>query len=250
MEKTNDKILERIIFWTAIIGRIIYNIRKDFNVHFFINLWHSIVEYKYRILFVILINLIIIIWISLPYKKPRIIHIFLHFWWLIVFILCLLYPFTANFKNRFWIISNTNVSDFYAAILPIFIMLFFYATTSEPWDYKRDSEEKAKIKSTLSKKLSPYKRNKISNFVFIILFSFLFAGLTMWICLIRKVNPDFQELFIKYPTLIFVISITISWYFTKSKRTEWDTTNTIKNQIKSKKTKKHQNMPNIKQKLK
>ena len=237
MKKTNDKILESIIFWTAIIMWIVYNIRKDFNIHFFINLWHSIIEYKYRILFVILVNLLIIIWITTPFKKPRIIHIFLHFRWLIVFILCLLYPFTNDFKNRFWIISDTNVSDFYAIFLPIFIMLFFYTTTPEPWDYKRNSEEKTKIKKVLSKSSSPYKKNKNfknSNFIFVILFSFLFALLAFWIYFIRKVNADYQELFIKYPAIIFAISITVCSCIVKLKELKWATTNTIKTSIKQK----------------
>ena len=254
MGKANNKILEGIVFWTAIIGRLIYNIRKDFNINFFIDLWHSVIEYQYRILFVILINLLIIIWIILPFKKPRIIHIFLHCWWLIVFILCILYPFTNDFKNRFWIISNTNISDFYAIFLPIFIMLFFYATTPEPWDYKRDLSEKATIKKELSKSLSSYKKNKVfekQNFVFVILLSFLFALLTFRIYFINKVTTNYKDLFIKYPIIIFAILITVGSFITKLKEYKWATTDTIETPLKPKPKKtKHKNTPNIKQNLK
>lgn len=254
MEKTNNKILENIVLWTAVIGRAIYNIRKDFNIQFFINLWHSIIEYRYRILFAIFINILIIIWIILPFKKLRIIHILLHSWWLIVFVLCILYPFTNDFKNRFWVISDTNVSDFYAIFLPIFIMLFFYATTPEPWDYKRNSSEKAAVKKQLSKNLSSYKKNKIfekNNFVFIILFSFLFALLTFWIYFINKVATNYGDLFIKYPIIVFAISITVGSLIVKLKEHKWATTDTIETPIKPKHKKtQHKNMPNIKQNLK
>lgn len=255
MEKSKNYAIEASMLLIWFIWWLIYQIRQDFNVNFFINLGHSIINYQNRIFFVIFINIIIIL-LKVISKKPRIIHIFVNLRRLIVFILCLIYPFTKDFSNRFWIISNTNISDFYAIFLPIFIMLFFVAKTSDPWDYKLYKEERNEIRNLLSKSLSPYKKNGdfFYNIRIFIWFSFLFALLTWWIWFIGKVKHNFWEIFIKYPTLLFLVLFWCHIMFgqkSSTSSTDWTINNATKSLIKPKTRKsKYDKTPTIKQKLK
>ena len=100
----------------------VYLIWKNFNIKQLVNFWESIVEYRYWILLVIIVHLLLILLQILPFKKPKKLDLFFLRRKPIVTIIIFIYPFLSDFQHRFARINENNVTDFYAIFLPIFIM--------------------------------------------------------------------------------------------------------------------------------
>lgn len=181
----------------------IYLIWKNFNLEQVSNLWESVVGYKYRILFIVIIHLLIILWKILPNKKPKFLNLFFLRWKPIITIAMLIYPFMPDFKQRFWVISENNVTDFYAIFLPIFIMFIVMSirNTKDP-DLLKEMKDTMSIKPESDHKINSFVV-KYSKSIILLGYSFLFMLFAWWIYWIGKVNSDYKDIFIIYPLAFF-----------------------------------------------
>lgn len=181
----------------------IYLIWKNFNLEQVSNLWGSVVEYKFRILFVIIIHLFIILWKILPHKKPKYLNLFFLRRKPIITIAMLIYPFLPDFKQRLWVISENNVTDFYAIFLPIFIMFIIMSlrNTKDP-DLLKEMKDNLSIKPNTGHKVDSLVI-KYSKSAIFLGYSFLFLVITWWIYWIGKVNSNYKDIFITYPLSFF-----------------------------------------------
>lgn len=191
----------------------IYLIWKNFSLEQVSNLWESIVEYKFRILFVVIIHLLIILWKILPNKKPKFLNLFFIRWKPIVTIAMLIYPFLPDFKQRFWVISENNVTDFYVIFLPIFIMFIVMSlrNTKDP-DLLKEMKDNLSIKPNTNHKVDSLVI-KYSKFVIFLGYSFLFLVITWWIYWIDKVNSNYKDIFITYPLSFFCFFLGVLRFF-------------------------------------
>ena len=181
----------------------IYLIRKDFNIDQISNLWESIIKYKYRILLVIIVHLLIIMWKILNVKKPRILELFFLWWKPIVTIAMFIYPFLSDFQQRFGKISENNVTDFYAIFLPIFIMFFVMSirNTKDP-DFLSEMKDTLYIKPETDDKINSL-IVKFSKSIILLGYSFLFMLFAWWIDVTNKVSPGYKDIFVTYPLAFF-----------------------------------------------
>lgn len=207
-----NKVNHSLTYWAILLLMIwypIYIFVQNFNINLLLNFWGSIIEYRYRILWVIFINLLIILRKTLNYKKTKATKLFLHWWSTIVIIFTFIYPLLPDFKQRFGMIFVENVTDFYAIVLPIFIMIFL-SNIRKVWDY--DAINEIKDIMWINRKTS-YKVNLSikKSYTFLILsgYCLLFTILTWWMTIINKVNHWFRENFSKYPFLFFIFTLGI-----------------------------------------
>lgn len=191
----------------------IYLIRKNFNIDQISNLWESIVEYKYRILLVIIVHLLIILWKSLPIKKPKFVDLFFIWWKPIVTLAMFIYPLLPDFQHRLGRISENNVTDFYAIFLPIFIMFIVMSlrNTKDP-DFLKEMKDIQSIKPKTDHKIDSLVV-KSSKSVILLGYSFLFMLFAWWIDVTNKVNPEYKEIFVIYPLAFFCFFFGVTFLF-------------------------------------
>lgn len=206
-------VLQSIIMFSCIfICRPIYIARRDFNSTWFSQLRQSIIEYRQRILLVFIINLIIIFLESIHSKKMKILNLFTKRWKPLIYIASLIYPFFMDFKERFWKISETNSAIFYTIFLPIFIMFFIMSVldiTSDRQSLLKELKDTTWIKSKTTYKIdSLIMWSSVASFLSV--YAFLFCLLTWRMCLINKVNSNFNNDFMLYPCVFFLFSLGIS----------------------------------------
>ena len=188
----------------------VYLIWKNFNVEQLINLWESIIEYKYWILLVVIVHLLIILRKILPIKKQKILDLFFLRRTPIVTIIIFIYPFLPDFQHRFVKINENNVTDFYAIFLPIFIMFIITTlmNTNDP-DFLNEMKDSFLIKWNTSRKINSLVL-KASKSIIILAYSFLFMLLVWWMCRTGKVNSDYETTFGTYPLAFFCFFFGIS----------------------------------------
>ena len=181
----------------------IYLIWKDFNIEQLINLWESIIKYKYWILLIIIVHLLIVLWKISPIKKPKKLDLFFLRRKPIVTVIMFIYPFLPDFQHRFVRINENNVTDFYAIFLPIFIMFIITSlmNTRDP-DFLNEMKDNFSIKSNTSRKINSLVL-KASKSIIILAYSFLFMLLVWWICRTGKVSSDYETTFWMYPLIFF-----------------------------------------------
>lgn len=181
----------------------IYLIWKYFDIDQISNLRESIVEYKYRILLVIIVHLLIVLWKTIKIKKPKFLELFFLWWKPIVTVAMFIYPFFSDFQQRFGRISENNVTDFYAIFLPIFIMFILMSLRNT-----KDPDFLSEMKDTLSiKPKTDHKINslvvKFSKSIILLGYSFLFMLFAWWIDVTNKVSSEYKDVFIIYPLAFF-----------------------------------------------
>ena len=90
----------------------------------------------------------------------------------------LIYPFLPDFKQRFGVISENNVTDFYAIFLPIFIMFIVMSlrNTKDP-DLLKEMKDNLSIKPNTSHKVDSLVI-KYSKSAIFLGYSFLFLVIT------------------------------------------------------------------------
>ena len=188
----------------------VYLIWKNFNVEQLINLWESIIEYKYWILLVVIVHLLIILRKILPIKKQKILDLFFLRRTPIVTIIIFIYPFLPDFQHRFVKINENNVTDFYAIFLPIFIMFIITTlmNTNDP-DFLNEMKDISSIKWNTSHKINSLVL-KASKSTIIRAYAFVFMLLVWRICRTGKVNSDYKTTFSIYPSAFFCFSFGIS----------------------------------------
>ena len=225
----------------------VYIIGQNISINQLSNFLESITEYKYWILWVIIINLLIILWKTLRYKKSKAVQLFLQWRPVVITVGVFIYPLLPDFKQRFWMISTENITDFYAIILPIFIMNFL-SSIRQIWDYDVIKEMKniMWIKTQTNYKTDLLIK-KSSIFVTLSTFCFLFIILTWWIAIIHKVNRWFLKDFLKYPMLFFMFILWISILLYKildniSEKKEIESKKSISQKPKTKRKTCHENM--------
>lgn len=211
-----DKVNHSLTYWAILLLMIwypIYIFGQNFNINHLLNFWESIIEYRYWILWVIFFNLLIILRKTLNYKKTKATKLFLHWWSTVAIILTFIYPLLPDFKERFRMIFVENVTDFYAIVLPIFIMVFL-SNIRKVWDYGVINE----IKDIMW--INPKTSYKVNlsikkSYTFLVLSGYwlLFTILTWWMTIINKVNRWFIEDFSKYPFLFFIFILGIAILF-------------------------------------
>lgn len=221
MEKklTTKDIIENSPYWplisTAIILFLIwypiYIAWNNFSIERFSRFVESIVEYKYRILFVIITNLIIILLKASPSKKPKILKLFLTRRIAIVCISIFVYPFLPDFQQRFGKIADNNITDFYTIFLPIFIM-FALISIMKTWDndFLKEMEGLLSIKSKTNYKTESLVINFSKSIIFLG-YSFLFLIFIWRLCTINKIDSWYKDIIIRYPIIIlcFILGINI-----------------------------------------
>lgn len=191
----------------------IYLIRNNFNIDQVSNLGESIIKYKYRILLVIIVHLLVIILKILPIKKPKILNFFSLGWKPIITILMFIYPLLPDFQHRFGRISENNVTDFYAIFLPIFIMFIVMSllNTKDP-DFLKEMKDIQSIKQKTDHKIDSLVM-KSSKSVILLGYSFLFMLFAWWIDITNKVNPGYKETFVIYPLAFFCFFFGVTFLF-------------------------------------
>ena len=225
----------------------VYIIWKDFNIDYLIKFWESIITYKYRILWIIIVNLLIMARKIIPYKKSKIIQLFLQWRSTIIIISTFIYPLLPDFKQRFWRISQENVTDFYAIILPIFIMVFL-SSIMKIWDpdVVKEMKNTIWINNKTNHETDLFVK-KSSIFTMLSFYCFIFAILTARISIIRKTSPQFAHDFSTYPLLffLFIFGISILLYKILDNYTEKNdkkSKNSTSNNLKGKKQKNYENV--------
>lgn len=201
-----DKINSSLYIVAASIFLILYPfylIWTNFNLEQVLNLWKSIVEYKYRILLVIIVHLLIIMWKTLQFKKPKILNLFFIRRKPIITIIIFIYPLLPDFLHRFGKISENNVTDFYAIFMPIFIM-FIVMSVWNTWDpiFLKEMKDNLSIKSNTNRKINFIILN-FSKSIMISAYAFLFLLLIYWMSRNNKVNPEYEETFWIFPMAFF-----------------------------------------------
>lgn len=181
----------------------VYLIWKNFNIDQLSNLWKSIVEYKYWILLVIIVHLLIILRKILPIKKSKFLNLFFLRWKPIVTVLMFIYPLLPDFQNRFGRISENNVTDFYAIFMPIFLMFIIASmiNTKDP-DFLQEMKDALSIKTKTSHYINSLVK-KSSKFAIISAYAFLFMLLVWWMSRMKKVNSGYESSFTMYPLAFF-----------------------------------------------
>ena len=237
MQKNINSNLIKTAFLLFLLWYPIYIARNNFNRELFVKFWESVLEYKYRILLVILTNLLIVLWESLPFKKPKKLELFFLRRKPIITIIMFIYPFFPDFQHRFWKISENNVTDFYAIFLPIFIMFIITSLmkTGDPI-FLKEMKDTLNVKSETSHKTNSLVI-KTSLFTIILAYCFLFFILTFRISCINKVNYWYKDNFILYPCMVFIFFLGVSWFFytiIDNKPSIKNNSNKIKNNVKSK----------------
>ena len=127
-----NKINASLLSATSVIILIwypIYLVSQNFNTEQISNLRQSIVEYKYWILLVIIIHLLLLFLEKLPFKKSKFIKLFFLWRKPIITLFMFIYPLLPDFGHRFGQIYEGNVTDFYAIYMPIFIMFIITRIT-------------------------------------------------------------------------------------------------------------------------
>ena len=180
-----------------------YLIWKNFNVEQLANLWESIIRYKYWILLVIIVHLLIVLRKIAPIKKPKKLNLFFLRRKPIVTVIMFIYPFLPDFQHRFAIINENNVTDFYAIFLPIFLMFIITSlmNTRNP-DFLNEMKDNFSIKWNTNRKINPLIL-KASKSIIILAYSFLFMLLVWWMCLTSKVSSNYEMTFGIYPLAFF-----------------------------------------------
>lgn len=191
----------------------VYLIWKNFNVEQLVNFWESVIKYKYWILLVIIVHLLIILWKESPIKKPKKLDLFFLRRKPIVTVAMFIYPFLSDFQQRFGKISENNVTDFYAIFLPIFIMFIVTSliNTKDP-DFLNEMKDTLSIKWNTNHKINSFVL-KISKSVIILAYAFLFMLLVWWICKTGKVSSDYEITFGMYPLAFFCLFFGITLLF-------------------------------------
>ena len=220
-----------------------YLIYKNFNIEQLSNLWESIVEYRYWIIFVIIVHILLVILEELPFKKSKFVKLFFLWRKPIITIIMFIYPFFPDFHQRFgWRIYGNNVTDFYAIFSPIFIM-FIITSLLQTWDpvFLKEMKDTLSIKSDTNHKINSLIINS-SKSIMITAYAFLFMLLVWWLCRIGKVNSEYKDIFAVYPLAFFCLSFGISLLLNttlnnkpdikKSTETNSKNTHKIKNNIK------------------
>lgn len=212
MQNKINSILYTTGFLLFLVCFPIYLLGQNFSIERFIDFWESILEYKYRVFFVIIVYLLICVLEAIPSKKHTKFKLFFLRWKPIVTIIMFIYPFLPDFQQRFWKISESNVTDFYAIFLPIFIV-FFINSIRGIWDpeFLKEMKNDLSIKSKRDDKVNSLIKR---FFVFLILsgYCFLFAILTLRISLINKVNLWYKNEFPRFFFLFFIFSLGISLF--------------------------------------
>ncbi len=207
--KTNSSLLIAatviLLIWYPI-----YLVSQNFNIQQLSNLRESIVEYRYRIFLVIIVNLLIYIWEILQFKKSRILKLFFLRRKPIITLLMFIYPLLPDFRHRFGQIHESNVTDFYAIYMPIFIM-FIITSLLDTWDpvFLNEMKDSLSIKLDTNRKINSLVQ-KASKFTIISAYAFLFMLLAWWISLTRKVNSGYENTFLSFPLMIFCFSFGIA----------------------------------------
>ena len=191
----------------------IYLVSQNFNIEQISNLRESIVEYKYRILIVIIIHLLLLIFEKLPFKKPKFVKLFFIRRKPIITLLMFIYPLLSDFKHRFWQIYESNVTDFYAIYMPIFIM-FIITSLLDTWnpDFLKEMKDTLSIKWDTNHKTNSLVL-KASKFTIISAYAFLFMLLAWWISLTKRVDSGYENTFLTFPLTIFCFFFGIAILF-------------------------------------
>jgi len=164
-------------------------------------------------LFVVIVHLLIILWKTLPYKKPKYLNLFFLRRKPIITIAIFIYPLLSDFKHRFGEISENNVTDFYAIFLPIFIMFIVMSlrNAKDP-DFLKEMKDIQSIKPKTDHKIDSL-IVKSSKSVILIGYSFLFMLFAWWIDVTNKVNPEYKEIFVIYPLAFFCFFFGVTFLF-------------------------------------
>lgn len=200
--KTNSSLLVAatviLLIWYPI-----YLFSQNFNIEQISNLRESIVEYKYRILLIIIIHLLLLIFEKLPSKKSKFINLFFLRRKPIIILLMFIYPLLPDFKHRFGQINEGNVTDFYAIFAPIFI-IFIITSLLDTWDpiFLKEMKDTLSIKWNTNSKINSLIL-KASKFTTISVYAFLFMLLAWWISLTKRVNSGYENTFLTFPLMIF-----------------------------------------------
>lgn len=175
-----------------------------YNPDWFVRLWNSILTYKWCVLLIFFVNIIVILLKILPFKKNILLRKFLKYYPVIVCLWTFIYPFFSN-----WIFWSYNVADFYAFMLPLYLMLYFIRIAVTPETFKKygfDENENVEMFLESSK---PYynKKPSYSSKVYLSFMwhLFLFCTLIYWLDFIGKIEDWYFDTFIQFPVSIFCI---------------------------------------------
>lgn len=210
-----EKIKSSLITSIWLLFLVLYPISiaiNDFNPERFKRFWESIIEYKYRILLVIFVHLILIIIEKSPFKKTKFLKLFLLRRKPIITIIIFIYPLLPDFQQRFWVISEGNITNFYAIFLPIFIM-FTITSLMDTWDpiFLKEMKDTLNVNWETDYKTDLLiKTTSISTICSA--YFLLFFILTWRISYLKKVISSYENTFMTYPWIIFVFFLGISWF--------------------------------------